>query len=282
MYFVFLDEFGHIGPFVGRGDAKHNTSPLFGVGGVILPEQSVRNFSAAFLQMKSAFFSEEIDKSGKIPQIWERKGTDIFRPRPLEKYNERRRLGFRLFNQIRDFNGGIFYHGREKTIGRLDGNSTGLYTTIFGYTIRQLNLYFSHRRENFIIVLDQHSSRRELLECASKTMYGRSAAKKMLCPPFEVESHVNQPIQAADWIAAILGRLWAYELLPAQYADHEKTYGYYWDRLHELALPQSSVTKRNSIDKLKASPPMQTVTLPPATAMEIALKAAGFKATSTS
>lgn len=217
-------------------------------------------------------------KSNKIPQIWEKKGTDIFKPKPLERYIERRRLGFRLINQVREFGGAIFYHGREKTVGKLDGNSVGLYTTIFGYTIRKLNSYFRNinTNGNFIIVLDQHSSRKELLVCASKTMYGRSPARKMLCPPFEVESHVNQPIQAADWICAILGRLWAYELQTSQYLDHEKTRDYYWDRVHQIAIPSSNVTLRRAIDNIipLSSPP--TVELPPQTSLEIALRAAGF------
>src|SRR5689334_9295571 len=45
-------------------------------------------------------------------------------------------------------------------------------------------------------------------------------ARHMLRPPFEVESYINQNIQAADWIATIVGRLGAYEILPTEYADH--------------------------------------------------------------
>lgn len=276
MFFVFLDEFGHIGPFISRKDPSHNTSPVFGVGGIILPEQAVRKFSSAFLQLKSAFFDDEISNSRKIAQIWEKKGTDIFKPRPLEKYTERRRLGFRLINQVTAFGGSVFYHGREKTIGKLDGNSVGLYTTIFGYTIRKLNSHFRNLNENFIIVLDQHSSRKELLVCASKTIYGRNPAKRMLCPPFEVESHVNQPIQAADWICAILGRLWAHELQAHQYEDHEKTRNYYWDRIHDASISSSNVTLRRTIDNLMPLPQPPSVELPPSTSLEIALKAAGF------
>jgi hypothetical protein len=56
----------------------------------------------------------------------------------------------------------------------------------------------------------------------------------LLSPPFEVESYVNQNIQAADWIAAIVGRLWAREMLPAQYADHDAFKAYFWNRLHAV------------------------------------------------
>ena len=48
-YFVYLDEFGLIGPFVSRQDAKHNTSPIFGLGGIALPLEEVRSFSSFFI-----------------------------------------------------------------------------------------------------------------------------------------------------------------------------------------------------------------------------------------
>jgi hypothetical protein len=56
----------------------------------------------------------------------------------------------------------------------------------------------------------------------------------MLSPPFEVESYINQNIQAADWVAAIVGRLWAYEIRPTEYADHANLKKYFWQRLHQV------------------------------------------------
>ena len=35
-YFAYLDEFGHIGPYVSRADARHNGSPVFGLAGTII------------------------------------------------------------------------------------------------------------------------------------------------------------------------------------------------------------------------------------------------------
>ena len=39
LYFAYLDEFGHIGPYIARDDPKHNDSPVFGLGGMILPQR---------------------------------------------------------------------------------------------------------------------------------------------------------------------------------------------------------------------------------------------------
>ena len=93
------------------------------------------------------------------------------------------------------------------------------------------------------MVLDKHSSRKQLLITSLKTMYDASPAGNMLSPPFEVESYANQNIQAADWIAAIVGRLWAHELRPKEYADHAAFKSYFWNRMHQV-LTHSTVLPR--------------------------------------
>ena len=35
-YFAYLDEFGHIGPYLGRQHPRHNDSPVFGFAGLVL------------------------------------------------------------------------------------------------------------------------------------------------------------------------------------------------------------------------------------------------------
>jgi hypothetical protein len=61
----------------------------------------------------------------------------------------------------------------------------------------------------------------------------QTPARRMLSPPFEVESYANQNIQAADWIAAIVARLWAHRMRPKEYGDHVDFEKYFWDRLHQ-------------------------------------------------
>ena len=42
MHFItYLDEFGHIGPFVSRDHPSHKTSPVFGLGGFVLPSDRI-------------------------------------------------------------------------------------------------------------------------------------------------------------------------------------------------------------------------------------------------
>jgi len=191
MFFVYLDEFGHIGPFVSRTNLTYNESPIFGLAGIILPEQSVRVFATKILQLKEFMFDSEIARSGKISQIWEKKGRDIFRPRAVSKYQSLRSCGFRLLNYLRDCDGSIFYYGREKVIGKLDGNSNGLHTTVLSHAIRRIDNFCVTQNQNFALVIDEHSAKKELLECAAKTMYGTNPARKLVSPPFEVESYLN-------------------------------------------------------------------------------------------
>jgi uncharacterized protein DUF3800 len=243
MKFVYLDEFGHIGPFVSRTSARYSESPIFGLAGVILPQESVRPFATKFLQLKEFLFSREITASGKMAQKWEKKGNDIFRPKAVKLYPNLRMGGFRLIKHVDDLGGKLFYYGREKMVGKLDGNSTGLYTTILSHVIRKLDRLCTEADDNFVLIMDQHATRKELLECAAKTMHGAQPARRLLSPPFEVESYLDQNMQAADWIAAIVGRLWAYELQPDQYKDHQQFRRYYWDRVHTVAT-YSSVERR--------------------------------------
>lgn len=232
--FVYLDEFGHIGPYMSRTAAKYNESPVFGIAGFILPESHIRPFATKFLQLKEHLFETEIKKAGVHSALWEKKGTEIFTAKLVARYPHFRSTGFRLINDIRNCGGKIFYYGREKIVGRTDLNPTGLYTTIISHAIRQLERYSEENNTTFIMIVDQHSAKRQLLVTASKTMYGAEPARHMLSPPFEVVSHLNQNIQAADCIATIVGRLWAYELRRAEFADHDRFYLYFWQRVHQV------------------------------------------------
>jgi hypothetical protein len=196
--FVYLDEFGHIGPFMSRSSPKYNESPVFGLAGIILPEEAIRPFSTRFLQLKEHIFKDEIKKSRRISGEWEKKGTSIFTAHHLAKYPHFKSTGFRLINSVRDCGGKIFYYGREKIAGTTAVHSTGLYTTVLGHTIRQLESYSEKEKTNFVMVVDEHSARKQLLKTSAQTMYGDKPARHLLSPPFEVESYINQNIQAAD------------------------------------------------------------------------------------
>ena len=67
-YFAYLDEFGHIGPYVSRKDSKHNDSPMFGLACFTLPSEQVRGFGIWFFQ-RLLKKSSEGGKSGQLLKI---------------------------------------------------------------------------------------------------------------------------------------------------------------------------------------------------------------------
>ena len=73
-YFAYLDEFGHIGPFISRTDPRYKDSPVFGLAGFVLPAAKVRGFGTWFYQRKCELLDFEIKRSGVHPAVWEKKG----------------------------------------------------------------------------------------------------------------------------------------------------------------------------------------------------------------
>jgi hypothetical protein len=243
MLFVYLDEFGHIGPYFGRAHDRFNSSPIFGIAGIIFPEEAVRPFASFFLQRKNELLGFEIVKSGKQAYEWEKHGSNLYTTKSILLYPSIRQTTNRIINRINKCGGKIFYHGREKIPGTQAVNPTGLYKTVFSDAIRKLEAYSAEQQKNFVIVVDEHSARKELLETAAKTMYGHSPAFHLASPPFEVESHLNQNIQAADWIAAIIGKLWTYRSGGTEWADLQPYEHYFWSRIHAVAT-HSTVLER--------------------------------------
>ena len=243
MIFAYLDEFGHIGPYCGRSHPTYNESPVFGVAGILLPEYAVRSFATYFLHRKTELLGRDIAASGKPAFKWEKKGTNLFTPKSIDKYPEIRRTAFRLINAVMSHGGRIFFCGRQKSKGREDVNANGLYTTVFADALRQLDKSCATIDENFVVVVDEHSARKQLLDTAAKTMFGSEPARRLASPPFEVESYLNQNVQAADWMATIIGRIWSYRLDPEEFAMMQPYEAYFASRI-EAASSFSTVRLR--------------------------------------
>lgn len=235
MLVAFQDEFGHCGPFVSRSHPRHNTSPVFGLAGYVLPHAQVRHFATFFYQLKNNLLSAELAKSECHPATWEKKGSELISTKNIRKYKSVRSAVNRLLNEIYKCNGKIVYYGREKYQSEDDSNSKGLYRTVLSHSIRSIDQYVSYINTHFMMILDQHQDRLKLLEAASKTMFGSEPAKRLMEPPFEVESHLYQTVQAADWIATLIGRIEAYRVAPDQYGDWAWAEELYGEKVRNLA-----------------------------------------------
>ncbi len=246
----FFDEFGHSGPFISRKHQQHSHSPVFGLAGLILPHSEVRPFATNFLQLKENLFRYELQKNGRHPATWEKKGSDLITSRNMKKYRHLREGIARLIRKIDSSGGRIIYYGRLKYMKPEDSNPSGLYTTVLSHLIRSCDRYCCNSNEKFMMILDQHSDRIKLLETAAKTMFSSNTpARCLIEPPFHVESHLYQTVQAADWISTIIGRIQAFRMLPSEYGDWEWAEEYFGREINRLTT-HSTMWKPRSAEPL--------------------------------
>ena len=257
MYIAFLDEFGHVGPFVSRSHKKHNSSPVFGLAGMILPQENIRYFSRWFFQRKAKLFPVDLAATTKHPAIWEKKGSAFFTPNKMA-VPRNREVGFRLINKITKLDGFVFFHGREKYKSPEDSSPTGLYSTVLAESMRRIDSVTYKNNKNYLMILDEHSGRADLIRTSMKTMHGsKMPVRHILEPPFQAESNMYNTLQAADWIATIVGRLWAYRVRPTEYPTSAWAEKYFGSRIESSATHSSFY--RHRPPRPKKAPPATPV-----------------------
>jgi hypothetical protein len=251
-FFAYLDEFGHIGPFISRLDPKHSTNPVFGFAGIVLPVKEVRNFSMYFYKLKCQLLSWEIKNTTQTPAYqWEKKGAALYTVKNLEKYPALRQATYRLFNKIKACGGFLFYSGIEKEPPSEAHAPEGLYVSVLRDSIRRIDNYCTNNEATFSILLDSIDSdepgarrkfRLEGIKAAGQEMFGSYrgyTSRALLEPPYQLESHLYQNIQCADWFCGILGRYFAYSVLPAQYSDYQIFNDYFGERFQGVSKASS-------------------------------------------
>ena len=129
--FAYLDEFGHIGPYVGREDPRYKESPVFGLAGFVLPAEAVRGIGIWFFQRKCELLAFEIERSGEHPALWEKKGSGVYTVTNVTRYPELRKFTNRLFNKIERLGGFVSYVGVRKTAAPGAHNPNRLYAQMF-------------------------------------------------------------------------------------------------------------------------------------------------------
>jgi hypothetical protein len=240
LYFAYLDEFGHIGPYVGRNDPAYNDSPVFGLGGMILPFPAVRQFSTWFYQLKCNLLRWELEKSGQHPATWEKKGSALFTTTNVSKYRELRTAANRLLKKIQSSGGHAFYVGLQKNRPVAEFNAQGLYMAVLGEAMKRLNQFADQNNSEIVLVMDEHQDRDVILTKASQAMYGGPTPRRRIIePPFQVESERYQTCQCADWLCGLYGRIGAYQSRPDEWADMVWTQTYFQDRVDAVAVRSS-------------------------------------------
>ena len=234
---LYLDEFGHIGPYICKNHHRYNDSPVFGLAGFALPISHTREFSTWFYKLKCRLLEFEIDRSGKHPSVWEKKGSSLYTPRNVEKYAELRKSTNRIINKIKSLNGFVTYVGSNKSRDPLTHNPKLLFQLTLRELIKRADQHCQKRNQNFVIIMDEHQERSDLVTTASISMFGVNERRlSLLEPPFQVESHRYQTVQCADWIAGIVGRLGALWHDEDNYAENIVIQRYFQRRLNEISI----------------------------------------------
>lgn len=263
-YFVYLDEFGHIGNFISRTDPRYKTSPVFGLGGIALPVGEVRSFSMFFYKLKEELLSFEIRRARIHPSKWEKKGSDLYREKNINKYRELRLTTNRLFNKIKMSGGFAFHNGIEKEPPSSAHTPEGLYLSALKDSIKKLGNYFTNNDSTFSLFLDamdsyDPGSKRKFrdygLEVAGVAMFGSEPCISLLEPPYQLESHLYQNLQCADWFCGLFGRRYAYKVLPREYPDCECVEKYFGARLDTIL--KAHTLKRRQTARIISHPTHQ-------------------------
>lgn len=249
MQIAYLDEFGHIGPFVSREDAQHKTHPVFGLGGFVLPADRVRDFGSFFQNLKCDLLEWEIAQSGTHPGRWEKKGSALLTTQNIDKYPEVKFALRRILRRIRDDGGRVFFYGQIKPVGaESPETSRSRYDHVMIQSIKRLDGNGGRQRqtapsENTLIILDEvdDQSRLDALASASGFMFGSRDGRHLIEPPMQVESHLYATVQCADWICALLGRLTAYLADPATYRDYGWAHRMFGSNLSEVVSVTSKI-----------------------------------------
>lgn len=248
MYIGYFDEFGHNGLYVGREHESYKTHPVFGLGGFIIPVDKVRELSGAFRYIKETGLKDEIDakviSQGKKVEHWEKKGSALLTTHNVEKYREVRRIIGRVLTKLEQLGAKVVFYGQEKPRGgpeAISETNAERYDHAMKQLIQRIHWDLPDG-ENLMMILDKQGDRErlEVFAGAASFMFSHKNATRLLEPPMEVESHLYQTVQCADWICGLLGRIAAYKFDP-DFEEFKWAPKYFGDRLAKVTSDSSKI-----------------------------------------
>lgn len=256
LYIVYLDEFGHVGPYVSCDDPKHNTHPVFGLGGFVLPASKVRSFSSFFFKQKQLLFGnfdipearKKAESKGERFQLstWEKKGSKQYSVANLKNFkNFLTRSTNRIINRITNDGGFLFYVGEAKKHGVEGHDPQRVYTASLKEIIKRLDDEFKAQDAQFLIFMDDHETRTQIVKNAIYEMYQQQKFQ-LVEAPVQVDSKLYQTIQCADWLCAIYGKISYFDVEPESKPDYELFKIYFGDR---VAQAQKRSNVRNNLPR---------------------------------
>jgi len=223
---------------MGRNKPKFNESPVFGLGGIIIPAREVRSFATWFYQLKLNLLGWEIKNSGEAPYWWEKKGAQLYTTRNIHAYRELRVATNRLLNKIDSVGGKCVYVGLEKYSTPEEHNAKSVYLAVLREAIKRVDQFCERENRQWLLLMDEQERshfRKQIVSAASISMFGPDQRTRLIEPPIQAESHLFQTLQCADWICGLVGRLGARVCRPDEYADLDWAVTYFQQRLNKVA-----------------------------------------------
>ena len=86
-----------------------------------------------------------------------------------------------------------------------------------------------------MLCLDYHSNRKEMVKTSAIEMFA-SKRKSLVEPLFHAESDLYQTLQFADWISAVVGKIYSYNARPHEFSENKPFKDYFGDRIKRASL----------------------------------------------
>lgn len=219
---AYLDEFGHVGPYISPEHNKYNVHPVFGYGGFVIPEVEVRQFGGFFEHIKENLLRPEIEASGKHARQWEKKGSSLLTSKNYRRYRQELSPALeRLSRRLISSHGQLFFFGQEKPLGPVSEtceSSEEREAHCLIQTMKRIGTIGSNRDEEIMVIMDStdtHNRKRAVATLGS-TIFSRRAdpdMKRIVDIPLQADSELYGTMQFADWLCALYGRLSHYHFV---------------------------------------------------------------------
>ena len=158
----------------------------------------------------------------------------------------------RVLNKLRDLGAEVVFYGQEKPRGgpsEIQESNAQRYDHAMKQLIKRISWDLPDG-ENLLMILDKQGDRErlEIYAGVASFMFSNEHAKRLIEPPMEVESHLYQTVQCADWICALLGRIAAYKFDPA-FEEFRWAPEYFGGRLASITSKSSKIRGANAASR---------------------------------
>ena len=208
---LYLDEAGVTDPHT--VPLSSGSTPIFTLGGVILPLERWRDYDRGYLYLKREFFSAEIDRSKKIDCVWEIKDSDLVAPRNAG--SERNKVfSYKVLDLIKEFGGKVIGVTFLKSI-RNPTPRTSIYTKGLQIIAERYDIFLRENAGCGILILNSrmaHTRKGAGLDYTVATSYlsfifgnrEGQLLKRIIEAPMFADSGLTAGLQIADIVSAMI------------------------------------------------------------------------------